>query len=132
MFLGGAGDEVGQHVVVAGDENDAAFAIDDPLGFEDFEDGFGHGMVLRDLAEGFADDLRANGAGLGEFDGGGALGGAGDDADLIGAFLPDGRGDLAQAVHDFTFNLFDHFVIAEVHLADVNRAEPVTPLVGLR
>jgi hypothetical protein len=59
-----------------------------------------------------------------------ALGGTGDHADLVGARLLDGGSHLAQAVHHLLFDLVDHAGVAEMHLADVDRAQLVAP--GLR
>ena len=39
---------------------------------------------------------------------------------------------MPQAVDDFALDLADHADVAEVDLADVNRAQLVAPLVGFR
>ncbi len=54
--------------------------------------------------------------------------GAGDDVDLVCSILLDGGSHLPQPVHNFFFNLFDHANIAEMYLADINRAKAVTPV----
>ena len=44
------------------------------------------------------------------------------------AGLADGGGHLAQAVHHLLFDLVDHSDIAEMHLADVDGAQLIAPL----
>ena len=75
-----------------------------------------------------ADDLRAHGGRLGKFDGGLALGRAGDEVDLVGAILTNGRRHLPEPVHHFFLDLGNHVGVAEMDLADVDAAERVAPL----
>ena len=60
---------------------------------------------LGDFAQGAAHDLRARGGGLGELDGGLALGRRADDVHAVRAVLLDGGGDLAQAIDDLLLDL---------------------------
>ena len=59
------------------------------------------------------------------------FGGAANNADLVGAVLHNRRSNLTQAVDDFFFDLSDHARVAEMHFADVNRAQLIAPFVRL-
>ena len=126
------GNELAQQFGVARDERDAGFAGNDVLRFQHIEQGAGDVRVLRDFLQRRPHNLRAHGGGLGELDGRLLFGRAGDDVHLVGAVLLDGGGDLPQPVHDFFLDLLDHTGVAEMDLADVNRAEAVTPFLRLR
>ena len=87
-------------------------------------------VVFNHIQLRFTDNFGAHGLGFTKFDGSLTLGGAGDNAHLVGAVLTNGRCDLAQPVDDFFFDLFDHCGIAKVDFAHIDRAEFVTPFVG--
>jgi hypothetical protein len=99
--------------------------------FENLKNGFEDFLVAGDLLNGRTDEVGTNGRGMGKFGRGGAFRAAFDDGNLIGTLLADGGSDLAQAVDHFLLNLMNHLVVAEVDLADINRAQPVAPGVGL-
>jgi len=126
------GDELAEQFGVARDEGDAGFAGNDVLRFQHAEQRAGDVRVLRDLFQRQSHDLRAHGGGLGKLDGGLLFGGAGDDVHLVGAVLLDGGGDLPQPVHDLFLDLLDHAGVAEVHFADIDGAEAVTPFLRER
>jgi len=121
-----------QQFGVARDERDVGVAANDVLRFQHGEQGARDVRVLRDLFQRQPHDLRAHGGGLGELDGGLLFRRAGDDVHLVGAVLLDGGGDLPQPVHDLFLNLLDHAGVAEMHLADIDGAEAVTPRLRLR
>jgi hypothetical protein len=73
-FLGGH--DVAEDFLIAGDEGDLGFAVDDVLGFQNLEHGLKNFRILRDFLQCDADDLRAHGCGFGEFDCCLTLGGA--------------------------------------------------------
>ena len=121
-----------QQFGVARDQRDVGFAGNDVLRFQHVEQGVRDVRVLRDLFQRQPHNLRAHGGGLGKLDGGLLFRRAGDDVHLVGAVLLDGGGDLPQPVHDLFLNLLDHAGVAEMHLADIDGAEAVTPFLRLR
>src|SRR5580698_2542539 len=126
-FSLGAGDQFTQKLRIFGNQGNGSLSIYNILRLKRLEQSAGNFRVLGDLLEGRANDLRAHGSGFSKFDRGALFGSAGDDIDLVGAILLDGSSDLAEAIYDFFFNLFNHFGVAEMHLANVSRAEAITP-----
>ena len=114
------------------DQSNVGFAFEDLLGFENVEQSAENLRITSNLLQSSANDARTRRGCFGKFDGGLALGSVGDDADLVGTVLFDSRGDLAQAVHHFFLDLLDHVGVAEMNLADIDRAEPVAPFVRAR
>ncbi len=70
--------------MIAGNKGDLGFPLNDVLSFKDLEHRVGNLRIVRDFFQRESHDQRRIGAGFGEFDGRLALGGAGDDVDLIG------------------------------------------------
>jgi MFS family permease len=79
-----------------------------------------------------ADDERPHRRRLGELDRRLPLRRAGDQVHLVGAVLPDRGGHLPQPVHHLLLDLLDHVAVAEMDLADVDRAERIAPVLRLR
>src|ERR1043166_4221495 len=127
-----SGQQLQQGRRVRRQKSDARPALDQSVGLENFEQGLGHFLVARDRLQRVAHDLRAHRAGLGKLNGRLALGRARDDADLVGPVLFDGRRDLAQTIHHLALDLPDHFGVAKMDFANIDRAEFVTPLMRLR
>src|ERR1700730_4936093 len=90
----GGGQKFGENPTLLRYQGDTGLAFDDLLNLENLKHGSFNFRVGCDSVQRLADNARSHGGGFGELDGSLALGGAGDDADLVGAILLDGRGHL--------------------------------------
>ena len=124
------GDEFAEELGVFRDERDGGLTVHHVLRLDGLKQRVQHFFVLGDFLQGRAHNVRAHGGRFGKLDGGLSFRSAGDDAHLIRPGLFDGSGHLPQTVHHFFFNLLDHVVVAEMHLADIDGAEAVTPFAG--